>query len=125
MRSERHAAIGEFTRRQREVVTHLLRGTCQKEIGLRLGVEARTVYWHVENLYRLAGVHSVGEFFAWAIKHQECCRLGRVLEHPHRRTRRRPPVAAHRIPRTFRRSVQRPHGGGATRTARQRDLGAE
>jgi len=85
MSRESHAEIWEFTPRQREVVRRLLRGLAPKQIALTLNVDVRTIYWHVENIYRLAGVHSVGEFFAWAHRHRECCGLELVWDEPPRR----------------------------------------
>lgn len=79
-----HREIWEFTPRQREVIGRMLRGTSPQQIAFRLGLGVRTVYWHVENIYRLAGVHSVGEFFAWAHAHRECCSIGVVWDAPWR-----------------------------------------
>ena len=82
MSSEGHVEVWEFTPRQRDVVSRLLRGTAPKQIAHRLGLDVRTVYWHVENIYRMADVHSLGEFFAWANDHRQCCKLELVWNSP-------------------------------------------
>ena len=82
MASERHVEIWEFTPRQRDIMSRLLLGLSPKETGLELGVEVRTVYWHIENIYRRLQVHSVGEFFAWALAHRECCGVREIWEIP-------------------------------------------
>ena len=80
MPGDDHLDIWEFTPRQRDIIARLLRGTSPKQIAMRLSLGVRTVYWHVENIYRRVGVHSLGEFFAWAHTHRECCRVGLVWD---------------------------------------------
>jgi DNA-binding CsgD family transcriptional regulator len=80
MVKDAHVDVWDFTPRQRDVVSRLLRGNAPKQIGQRLGLDVRTVYWHIENVYRLADVHSLGEFFAWAHMHRECCSLRLIWE---------------------------------------------
>ena len=40
----------------------------------------RTVYWHQENVYAETGSHSLGEFFAWAYRHHDCCGFEALFE---------------------------------------------
>lgn len=53
--------------RVREVASLLLEGLCEKEVAARLHISRHTVHDHVKTLYRLLGVRSRPEFFAYAI----------------------------------------------------------
>lgn len=75
---ECHVDAWDFTRRQRGIAGQLLHGRSPKQISQSLGLSVQTVYWHVENMYRRADVHSLGEFFAWATEHRECCEIERI-----------------------------------------------
>ncbi|MBM3140149.1 MAG: hypothetical protein FJZ92_08025 [Chloroflexi bacterium] len=70
-----HLPVLEFTRRQREVMAGLMAGRAPRQVAIALGLEVRTVYWHVENVYERVRVHSLGAYLAWAHAHHECCRL--------------------------------------------------
>ena len=79
-RGDRHFDADSLTRQQRRIVRGLLRGRASQQVACDLRLSVRTVYWHIENTYRRTGSHSVGEFFAWAYRHRECCRYVELFE---------------------------------------------
>jgi DNA-binding NarL/FixJ family response regulator len=58
-----------FTPRQKEVLEMLVDGRSNKELGVPLGIEARTVKAHVARLMRKAGVQSRVALSTYAISH--------------------------------------------------------
>ena len=75
-----HVEVDDLTAQERRIARRLLRGDGPKQIACVLRISARTVYWHVENVYRKTGSHSLGEFFAWAYRHRDCCDFTELLE---------------------------------------------
>ena len=45
-----------------KVANLLLKGLSNKEIGVRLGIQEKTVRWHLTWVYRKAGVKSAREY---------------------------------------------------------------
>lgn len=63
------AVVGsELTPRQREVLRALSSGRTYKEIGVELGMSAKTVMHHSTEIYRRLGVRGRGEATAWAFR---------------------------------------------------------
>ncbi len=58
-----------LTPREREVLHHLARGYAYKQIGLRLGISARTVESHVSAVLRKLQLTSRHEVTHWAASH--------------------------------------------------------
>ena len=61
-------AGSELTPRQREVLLALSSGRTYKEIGLELGMSAKTVMHHSAEIYRRLGVRGRGEATVWAFR---------------------------------------------------------
>jgi len=57
-----------LTRREREVLDHLLTGSTSKVIARQLGVSPRTVEEHRSNIMRKAGVKSVAQLMVAALE---------------------------------------------------------
>ena len=57
----------DLTNREREVLTHIAEGLCNKEIGCRLNIGTRTVETHRERLMRKLNIHSVAGLIKFAI----------------------------------------------------------
>ena len=68
-----HLDADDLTAQERRIARRLLRGNGPKQIACAMGISPRTVYWHQEHVYRKTGSHSLGEFFAWAYRHRDCC----------------------------------------------------
>jgi DNA-binding NarL/FixJ family response regulator len=62
----RDAALDALTPREREVLHHLARGYPYKQIGVRLGISARTVESHVGAVLRKLQLSSRHEVTHWA-----------------------------------------------------------
>jgi FixJ family two-component response regulator len=58
MRVRAKAKVDELSRREAEVLTHLVRGMSNKEIGRALGISPRTVEIHRANMMSKLGAHS-------------------------------------------------------------------
>ena len=58
----------DLTAREREVLTHIAEGLCNKEISCRLNIGTRTVETHRERLMRKLGIHSIAGLTRFAIK---------------------------------------------------------
>ena len=54
----------ELTRRERQVLEHLVRGRTEKRVAAKLGIRLDTVRTHVAHIYLKLGVHSRSELFA-------------------------------------------------------------
>jgi len=67
--NERHAADQKLTRRQVQVLRHLVRGQSTEEIAEALGTSVSTVRSHIQNLYERLGVHSRAQAVAWGLRH--------------------------------------------------------
>lgn len=65
-----HAGAGRETlsNRERQVLSLVVQGLNNREIGARLGVSAKTIDNHRTNLMRKIDVHSVAELLAYAIR---------------------------------------------------------
>jgi DNA-binding NarL/FixJ family response regulator len=63
------AQLAGLTPREREVLHHLARGYAYKQIGLRLGISARTVESHVGAVLRKLQLTSRHEVTHWAVTH--------------------------------------------------------
>jgi len=50
-----------FSKRQKEVIDHLLQGKVNKQIALALGISERTVEFHLKNVYNKLHVNSAKE----------------------------------------------------------------
>lgn len=61
--------LEDLTPREREVLHHLARGYAYKQIGLRLGISARTVESHVGAVLRKLQLSSRHEVAHWAASH--------------------------------------------------------
>ena len=75
-----HFEADALTAQERRITRRLLRGEGPKQIACAMGLSARTVYWHQENVYAKTGSHSLGEFFAWAYRHRDCCGYAELLD---------------------------------------------
>ncbi len=58
-----------LTERELEVLLVLVRGGSNREIAEDLGISAKTVGHHVQNVYRKAEVHSRAAATRWAFEH--------------------------------------------------------
>jgi DNA-binding NarL/FixJ family response regulator len=67
--SRRGARAVRLTERELEVLLVLVRGGSNREIAERLGISAKTVGHHVQNVYRKADVHSRAAATRWAFEH--------------------------------------------------------
>lgn len=61
--------LADLTPREREVLHHLARGYAYKQIGVRLGISARTVESHVGAVLRKLQLGSRHEVTHWAASH--------------------------------------------------------
>ena len=61
--------LATLTPREREVLHHLARGYAYKQIGVRLGISARTVESHVGAVLRKLQLSSRHEVTHWAVRH--------------------------------------------------------
>jgi DNA-binding CsgD family transcriptional regulator len=75
-----HFEVDDFTAQQRRITRRLRHGDGPKQIACAMGLGVRTVYWHQENIYARTGSHSLGEFFAWAYRHRDCCGYAELLD---------------------------------------------
>ena len=75
-----HLEVDDLTTQERRIARRLLHGDGPKQIALVLEISTRTIYWHVENVYAKTGAHSLGEFFAWAYRHRDCCGFAALFE---------------------------------------------
>ena len=57
----------DLTAREREVLTHIAEGLCNKEIACLLSIGTRTVETHRERLMRKLGIHSIAGLTRFAI----------------------------------------------------------
>ncbi len=57
----------DLTAREREVLTHIAQGLCNKEIACRLNIGTRTVETHRERLMRKLDIHSIAGLTRFAI----------------------------------------------------------
>ena len=59
--------LADLTAREREVLTHIAEGFCNKEIACRLNIGSRTVETHRERLMRKLDIHSIAGLTRFAI----------------------------------------------------------
>jgi len=59
--------LADLTNREREVLTHIADGLCNKEIACRLNIGTRTVETHRERLMRKLDIHSIASLTRFAI----------------------------------------------------------
>jgi DNA-binding CsgD family transcriptional regulator len=59
----------QLTAREADILSLLVEGLSNKEIAARLGVSARTVNFHLDNLYAKFGVNNRTEAVVYALKH--------------------------------------------------------
>ena len=57
----------DLTNREREVLTHIAEGLCNKEIACRLNIGTRTVETHRERLMRKLDIHSIAGLTRFAV----------------------------------------------------------
>ena len=57
----------DLTNREREVLTHIAEGLCNKEIACRLNIGTRTVETHRERLMRKLDIHSIAGLTKFAV----------------------------------------------------------
>jgi two-component system nitrate/nitrite response regulator NarL len=57
----------DLTNREREVLTQIAEGLCNKEIACRLNIGTRTVETHRERLMRKLGIHSIAGLTRFAV----------------------------------------------------------
>jgi DNA-binding NarL/FixJ family response regulator len=57
----------DLTNREREVLTHIAEGLCNKEIACRLNIGTRTVETHRERLMRKLEIHSIAGLTKFAV----------------------------------------------------------
>ncbi len=79
-RGSKHVEVDDLTAQERRIAKRLLHGDSPQQIALALAISTRTVYWHQENVYVKTGARSLGEFFAWAYRHRECCGFAALFE---------------------------------------------
>ena len=60
--------LDQLTAREREVLQHIARGYLYKEIGVRLGISAKTVEAHVSAVLRKLQLSNRHELSAWAVE---------------------------------------------------------
>ena len=58
-----------LSEREREVLVWVARGKTNKEIGILLGISARTVQHHVAHIYDKAGLYSRAGAAIFAMEH--------------------------------------------------------
>jgi DNA-binding NarL/FixJ family response regulator len=66
--AEAMSDLGRLTRREREVMAHLLAGLAVESMGGSLGISANTVRTHLQNILVKLGVNSRTEAAAWALR---------------------------------------------------------
>jgi two-component system nitrate/nitrite response regulator NarL len=59
----------ELTNREREVLTFIAEGLCNKEIASRLNIATRTVETHRERLMRKLDIHTIAGLTKFAVAH--------------------------------------------------------
>ncbi len=59
--------LADLTHREREVLTHIAEGLCNKEIGCRLNIGTRTVETHRERLMQKLNIHNTARLTRFAI----------------------------------------------------------
>jgi two-component system, NarL family, nitrate/nitrite response regulator NarL len=64
---ERDAEASDLTNREREVLTHIAEGRCNKEIACCLNISTRTVETHRERLMRKLDIHSIAGLTKFAV----------------------------------------------------------
>jgi two-component system nitrate/nitrite response regulator NarL len=57
-----------LTRRELQVLQHLIQDQREKEIAYKLGIAQNTVIVHAGNIYKKTGVHSRVGLLLWALK---------------------------------------------------------
>jgi DNA-binding NarL/FixJ family response regulator len=62
-------STARLTERELEILLALVRGGSNREIAKGLGISAKTVGHHVQNVYRKADVHSRVAATRWAFEH--------------------------------------------------------
>jgi DNA-binding NarL/FixJ family response regulator len=62
-------STARLTERELEILIALVRGGSNREIANGLGISAKTVGHHVQNVYRKADVHSRVAATRWAFEH--------------------------------------------------------
>jgi DNA-binding NarL/FixJ family response regulator len=62
-------STARLTERELEILLALVRGGSNREIANGLGISAKTVGHHVQNVYRKADVHSRVAATRWAFEH--------------------------------------------------------
>ncbi len=67
-RGEGEEGMGSLTERENEVLTLVAEGLSNREIGEQLGISAKTVARHRENIMRKLGLHSRTQLVKYAIK---------------------------------------------------------
>ena len=67
-RDELHSRFGQLTPREREVLTHVLRGQLNKQIAADLGIDERSVKRHRTNLMAKLQIQSVAELGQLAVQ---------------------------------------------------------
>ena len=60
------APVGELSKREREVLELVARGSSNEQIAQELGIAAQTVRNYISNIYDKIGVHSRAEAVVWA-----------------------------------------------------------
>lgn len=58
-----------LTRREREILRHIVDGKTNVEMAVELGLSVKTVEWHRTNLMSKLGVHNVAELVRYALEH--------------------------------------------------------
>lgn len=59
----------ELTQREREILTHILRGETNRQIAHQLGLSVKTVEWHRAHLMEKIGARSVADLVRYALQH--------------------------------------------------------
>jgi DNA-binding NarL/FixJ family response regulator len=65
-RPERDRFVGELTRRQRQILSLLVRGMSRREIAEELELSPHTVRTHIRDMFATVGVHSTPSLVAQA-----------------------------------------------------------
>jgi two-component system nitrate/nitrite response regulator NarL len=64
---EQGPGTSDLSNREREVLTYIAEGLCNKEIACRLNIGTRTVETHRERLMRKLGIHSIAGLTRFAV----------------------------------------------------------
>jgi DNA-binding CsgD family transcriptional regulator len=72
-----HLAVERLSAQQRRVFCSAVTGTSPQEIAVRLGIRPKTVYDHLQHIYRALGVAGKDELLYLARVHWDCCELER------------------------------------------------